>query len=82
MKRESKYSNSSVISFQNQSKYDQGPAPTLKPRPAELAPAPTLTPAFTDAAPIEKPKLEAKPAPSTNGEPLSINWDFQYLQLI
>jgi len=70
-------SNQSMIAItradyeKNKSKYDQGPAPTLKPRPAELAPAPTLTPAFTDAAPIEKPKLEAKPAPSTNDDQIT-----------
>merc|ERR1712142_1001428 len=70
-------SNQSMIAItradyeKNKAKYDQGPAPTLKPRPAELAPAPTLTPAFTDAAPIEKPKLEAKPAPSTNDDQIT-----------
>ena len=68
--------------FQNKSKYDQGPAPTLKAQPAAPKPAPTLTPAFTDASPTEKkkPAPEPKPAqaPSTDGEPTTPKRQIQY----
>jgi len=65
-------SNQSIIAItradyeKNKSKYDVGPAPALKPRPAKSGPeaaAPAaLTPAFTDIAPVEAPKVAAAPA--------------------
>jgi len=65
-------SNQSVIAIKrvdyekNKAKYDGGPAPTLKPRPAKTEPAPAapaLTPAFSEVQPVEAPKEKAAPPP-------------------